>query len=423
MDETKLIPFFNLQKNLLLILPISLIFSIFIADLIVTILFFIFIYYLIIKRNFKILDNIYFKIFFCFWLYIVSLSLFSENILISLKSSFFYIRFITLPLIIFLIFKYDDKIKKLFFYILGLIILILFCDSFFQFMTGKNIIGYGIIDNRVSSFFGDEKILGSYISRIFFIFAGLWFTYFKLSITKNNIFFLIFLILSLITIIISGDRMPLLVFIFCVIILFLSIKIKLSWRILYISLLILMISLPLILSKSIYERLVNRTLLEAGSEKILSDGVGYKIEIDGKENITIFTQQQNFLYTSINMIKAKFLFGHSNKGYKLSCKNYALDKFSCPSHPHNTYLQIFVENGLVGFIFISSIFFYLTYILLKNFINLISNKELLNISEICFILALYLNLWPLAQTGNFYNNWLSIIYYIPIAFVLKDVKT
>ena len=307
MDETKLIPFFNLQKNLLLILPISLIFSIFIADLIVTILFFIFIYYLIIKRNFKILDNIYFKIFFCFWLYIVSLSLFSENILISLKSSFFYIRFITLPLIIFLIFKYDDKIKKLFFYILGLIILILFCDSFFQFMTGKNIIGYGIIDNRVSSFFGDEKILGSYISRIFFIFAGLWFTYFKLSITKNNIFFLIFLILSLITIIISGDRMPLLVFIFCVIILFLSIKIKLSWRILYISLLILMISLPLILSKSIYERLVNRTLLEAGSEKILSDGVGYKIEIDGKENITIFTQQQNFLYTSINMIKAKFL--------------------------------------------------------------------------------------------------------------------
>ena len=265
-----------------------------------------------------------------------------------------------MPLIIFLIFEYDNKIKKLFFYILGLIILILFCDSFFQFMTGKNIIGYGIIDNRVSSFFGDEKILGSYISRIFFIFAGLWFTYFKLSITKNNIFFLIFLILSLITIIISGDRMPLLVFIFCVIILFLSIKIKLSWRILYISLLILMISLPLILSKSIYERLVNRTLLEAGSEKILSDGVGYKIEIDGKENITIFTQQQNFLYTSINMIKAKFLFGHSNKGYKLSCKNYALDKFSCPSHPHNTYLQIFVENGLVGFIFISSIFFYLT---------------------------------------------------------------
>jgi len=74
-----------------------------------------------------------------------------------------------------------------------------------------------------------------------------------------------------------------------------------------------MISLPLILSKSIYERLVNRTLLEAGSEKILSDGVGYKIEIDGKENITFFTQQQNFLYTSINMIKAKFLFGHQIK--------------------------------------------------------------------------------------------------------------
>ena len=423
MDRSKPIPFFSLQKNLLLVLPVSLIFSIFIADLIVTILFLFFIYYVFSKKAFIIFDNLYSKLFLSFWLYIVCLSIFSDDILISLKSSFLYIRFIALPLIIFLIFTYDQKSKKFFFFILGTIILILFCDSFFQFLFGENIIGYDVIDNRVSSFFGDEKILGSFVSRIFFIFAGLWFTYSKFTSFRNNFYFILFLIISFVTVLISGDRMPLFLFIICLIILFFSIQIKFKWRILYISLLTLLVCLPLIFSQSIYDRLIKRTLLEAGSKKVLLDNPGYKIEIEGKEKITIFTQQQNFFFTSINMIKDKFLFGHSNKGYKLNCKNFALDKFSCPSHPHNTYLQIFVENGLVGFIFISSIFFYFTYVLIKNFMNLILNKELLNISEICFILALYLNLWPIAQTGNFYNNWLSIIYYIPVAFMLKDIKT
>ena len=115
MDRSKPIPFFSLQKNLLLILPISLIFSIFIADLIVTTLFLFFIYYVFSKKAFIIFDNLYSKLFLSFWLYIVCLSIFSDDILISLKSSFFYIRFIALPLIMFLIFKYDQKSKKFFF--------------------------------------------------------------------------------------------------------------------------------------------------------------------------------------------------------------------------------------------------------------------------------------------------------------------
>ena len=32
--------------------------------------------------------------------------------------------------------------------------------------------------------------------------------------------------------------------------------------------------------------------------------------------------------------------------------------------------------------------------------------------------AIFINIWPLAPTGNFFNNWLSIFYFYPIGFYL-----
>ena len=41
-------------------------------------------------------------------------------------------------------------------------------------------------------------------------------------------------------------------------------------------------------------------------------------------------------------------------------------------------------------------------------------------SKRLFYLAIILNLWPFITTGNFFNNWISIIYFMPILFILKD---
>ena len=32
--------------------------------------------------------------------------------------------------------------------------------------------------------------------------------------------------------------------------------------------------------------------------------------------------------------------------------------------------------------------------------------------------ACFMNLWPIAPSGNFFNNWLSIMYYIPFGLLL-----
>ena len=64
MDNFKKIPLLSFQKYLFLILPVSLIFSIFVADLIVSILFVIFLFYLFKNKDYRILNNSYFKFFF-----------------------------------------------------------------------------------------------------------------------------------------------------------------------------------------------------------------------------------------------------------------------------------------------------------------------------------------------------------------------
>ena len=72
---------YKYQKLLLLLLPISLIFSIFIADLIVLILCIFFLYTVISKKKFQYFNNLYFKVFFGYWIYINLLSLFFSGVL------------------------------------------------------------------------------------------------------------------------------------------------------------------------------------------------------------------------------------------------------------------------------------------------------------------------------------------------------
>ena len=44
-------------------------------------------------------------------------------------------------------------------------------------------------------------------------------------------------------------------------------------------------------------------------------------------------------------------------------------------------------------------------------------------NETSILVALVIiNLWPLAPTGNFFNNWLSILYYLPVGFLIYNLK-
>ena len=134
-------------------------------------------------------------------------SIFSENIFYSLKSSFFYLRFFIFAFAISFFLKKSENILVISFYTLLSIFLFLFFDSILQFFIGENFIGQTITGNRVSSLFGDELILGSYVLRLYPLLISLLFFLYYEKFSKN--FFLGILILSIIvdfTVLLSGER-------------------------------------------------------------------------------------------------------------------------------------------------------------------------------------------------------------------------
>ena len=133
------------------------------------------------------------------------------------------------------------------------------------------------------------------MARIFFVFAGMWFFYFKTNNLKLNLYFLFFLILFSISFLISGDRMPFILFLFCLFILFFSFNFDLKWKFIYSIILLIFLTLPILLSQNIYDRVVKRTLYDFGSEKGLSENSRlYKIELENKKTISFLSQHQNF---------------------------------------------------------------------------------------------------------------------------------
>ena len=62
---------------------------------------------------------------------------------------------------------------------------------------------------------------------------------------------------------------------------------------------------------------------------------------------------------------------------------------------------------------------YFIYISIKQFIYSMKNKRIISDSEICLLCCFLISLWPFVPTGNFFNNFNSIIYFLPIGFYLS----
>ena len=77
----------------------------------------------------------------------------------------------------------------------------------------------------------------------------------------------------------------------------------------------------------------------------------------------MFTEAHDAMFkTAYKMFTNKPLFGHGTKVFRFKCKEKYKStnhkNYSCNTHPHNYYVQMLAENGVIGFIFFLYLFLF-----------------------------------------------------------------
>ena len=379
------------------------------------------------KKNnlIKYYDNIYFKLFAVFYFIIVLSSLLSNNILISLKNSLFYFRFGIFSLCFWYLLEKNDKILKFLFYSMIICFLSLIIDGYIQYIFGKNLFGYEIHGTRVSSFFGSELILGSYLSRFFPILFGLFvFVDKKLKIKNKKLLFVLTIIFILAEglILLSGGRVALFFMNLSAIYIVLMIKDYKKYRFwTYVGSLLLIFGLILFLPNT-QDRIIHQTITDfTNNTDITKNKDVASNKNQNSKKLYIFTKTHNDMYIAgLKIFNNNKLFGVGPRQYRNACKDYHVSKQACQTHPHNTYIELLSEAGIFAFLLVLGLFLIIIICSFMHFFNNIFNKKkkYFNDFEICLLSAIIISLWPLSPSGSFFHNWLSIVYYFPVGIFL-----
>lgn len=399
------VKFFSLTIYLL---PFAIVSGPFISDLIISINAIYIIIIILKEKIYHILKQKIILFLLCFWGYIILSSILSKNVVLSLESSLLYGRFIFFALSVQYLLSHNKNFISVFGIFLWACLVIVAIDSYIQFFLGYNILLLPAQQfNRISSFFGEELILGSFISRL----IPLGFFVIAYAYKKNNIYIglsLIFLILTDIVVFLAGERAA-----FFYLFLSTSLIVILAPDLKLLRLSAFIISLFFIILISISfphtkERMIDNTISDFG--------------LGIKDKLFIFSDGHQQLYSSaIKMFSDNPITGVGPKIFRTLCdtKNYSVD--ACSTHPHNTYVQLLAETGIIGFLFISILFFLVTKELFLQFFKMYifkTKKNLISTPQLCILCALTISLWPFIPTGNFFNNWINVYYYFPLGFYL-----
>ena len=323
----------------------------------------------------------------------------------------------------FILERFNHFNKKIIFLYVIFLSLIIF-DSLLQFYYGKNLLGNEIFAGRVSSFFGEELILGGFMLRTLPIFLIYLIMNDSLNDKKSGTFYAILISLVCLVIYLSGERTSFALLILFLVTIFFSTKYFKK----FITIIVLMF---LILSTSLHLKNINSDnpasrMFKKTYNQILGNGAK-DISQDKKkifDKMYIFSHDHHGHYVlSLKIFKDHTLFGTGTKGFRYLCRNkiYILeDNQGCSTHPHNTYIQILVSNGVIGFLFLILAFIYTIKEIFVSRRKILSSSKFdkNEISKLIAISAIFINIWPLVPSGNFFNNWLSMFYFYPVGFYL-----
>ena len=374
---------------------------------------------------------IYFFIFFYFYININSLFGFDPKI--SFLTSVPFIRIILFIFGLAFFFYKFNILYKLFYITYFICISVLFIDSILIFLFETNIFNKETLyTNRISSLFGDEKIMGSYITRLLPICLGCSFI-----IDVKNKSFLNFIIISIagILVFLSGERLAAFYYLGTIFVYILINKKNYFKSISTLTFVILIVILSNYQNPNIFGRFYTNTINQLNEtnsylsyrhtlhlktayemfldKKILGHGLKsfrHKCSEEKYENSIQLKQKKDL--NNLNKIN------NSNLGYITEFNN------GCNTHPHNIFLEHLAELGLIGFLFLITIYFYVLFNFIKHFFQIIFLKIIRkeNFAKSMILGGIILQFFPLVPSGSYFNNYMMIIMFLSFGFYLSLIN-
>tara|TARA_B100000963_G_scaffold361918_2_gene400877 strand:+ start:3237 stop:4505 length:1269 start_codon:yes stop_codon:yes gene_type:complete len=326
----------------------------------------------------------------------------------SMQRFFSIVRFIFLAICLIYLLKNFDNFEKNLSKCITFVLISIMISMVYQYYNGS-IFGVTPFTNHgfgLSGFFKDEYISGSVISKLFF-FSLPFINTFK----KNQIFTLLYLLIGSGFVLLANQRTPIVMmisglFLYICLTNIYSRKLK----ILIMFFLLIIGSLTIKYHDGIYQKVIVKTAIQFSTK---SD----ETVIDSFKN----TQWGAHFLTAIMISQDNKFFGSGLKMFRYVCSDIKYNKidskkkdFRCSTHPHNIYLELAAELGLIIMLICVVLLFY---ILIKFFVSI----KLRNKNSIEYFTAFFILYWPLQITGSFFSSFNGFFYFFGIAIIIFNI--
>ena len=396
------------------LIPLGLVTGPFLPDLFLSTIAILFLVDIIKNKNFFFIHTNFFKIFLFFYFILILSSIFSQHSSFSLETSILYIRYFFYTLAISFLFIEKPKLLSKFINFLFFIVMIVVFDGYIEFIFGKNILGISSPDpSRILSFF-HAMIIGSFLSKI----MPLLFIYLIIKENKKKYLYLIysFICLTYLIIFLSGERSAF--FHATIIFILISIALKETRSIfIFAAIFISVIIGSITASNEVIKKRMYSSVIDGLSLEKLSN------QNNNQELIIFSSVHDKLIRVAYNIFKDNKLLGSGPNTFRISCKEYSNSIYQnnggCQTHPHNTYAQLLSEIGILGIFIILLLYFFL---IIEFFKYLFKSKNKNQSIHFCLIIYFLIVLFPFTPTGNFFNNWICVIYFLPLGIFLSNLK-